>query len=166
MILGVILYFIFFIFLVPYWIYKIYGLENVRYYLPIVDLIAISLATLEKDRLFDELYSRESDDLIKFLSANIIHTLALIGIVWQTIYYYDQNKNLYRGIQRATIMIIVTYLLPLKIIPYVINHILDNVDNDGVSWIDKLLLYIVAVLMIILFVSIELFLIKYLVEKI
>ena len=162
MILGYIIYYLVFLFLFPYIIYRKYGLNAIRFYLPVIDVIALTLTSIEKEYLFDKLYETIPETWWGYFSTNFINTLALAGIVWQSVYFYSKSKDIFRTIMRSIIMIIMTYLIPLTLVPYVINKIRDADKTD--DYREKIVLYLTGISLTILLLAMELFLIKFFIE--
>ena len=133
-------------------------MSAIRYYLPVIDVIALTLVSIEKNYIFDELYNTIPKTWWGYFSSNFINTLALAGIVWQSIYFYSKSRNIFRTVMRSIIMIIMTYLIPLTLVPYVISKIRNAVDTN--DYREKIMLYFSGASLAILLLISELFLIK------
>jgi hypothetical protein len=135
--IGTISWYIVFIVLIPFLIVRIKGFNALKYYLPVVDLIAniFSVSGPKNNRLFKDLYSLSPSNIIAFVSTNFINLLALTGVAWNGIYIAMKNKNMMEGIIVAIIMYTITYLIPTQGIPFMVSHLQERIDKKlGINY--------------------------------
>ena len=115
-IIGIIVWYIVFLLIIPLFIVKKYNIDNLRYYLPVLDLIAniFSVSSTKQIQIFKDLYSLSPNNIISFLSTNFINLLALVGVSWNGIHIAIKRKNVKIGIIVTLIMYTFTYLLPTQ----------------------------------------------------
>ena len=118
-----ILWYIIFLGVIPLLITMIWSFDGLRYYIPFVDMIANTFASVGEDNLFRSLYSETPDDIFTYLSTNLLNLIALTGISWNSLTKAFKFKSIKIGIITAITMYIVTYLLPQRGISYFIYHI-------------------------------------------
>jgi len=156
---GTIAWYTTFLILVPTIIIYLFSFDALRYYFPVVDLIANVFATMgPQDGIFNDLYSLSPNNVIAFLSTNFINLIALIGVSWNGIYQAFLKKDIWHGIRVTLVMYIVTYLLPTQFIPYILekfheklDHYLHQTQQPKHHWIG----YIFGAILIVVLVSLE-----------
>ena len=125
-----ILWYLIFLGAIPYGIIKRYSFDHLRYYLPIVDLIANTFSSAgDYNDIFLNLYSIHPTNFFSYLSTNFLDLIALLGISWNAIDISLKTDNLIPGIRVSLIMYIFTYLLPNRIIPIITDKVEKMVDN-------------------------------------
>lgn len=161
---AVIGWYIIFLFIIPSFIKNTYSFDNLKYYLPMVDLIANSFsASGGPDSLFKNLYSLSPYNLISFLSTNFINLVALLGVSWNGISHAFRHKSLWTGVTVTMFMYIITYLIPTQMIPYVVDKVQSAIHENKNIELDFTILgkrihmedYIVSLLVIFALVMIE-----------
>lgn len=127
--LAVLSWYVVFLLFLPIFIRNIYAFENLRYYFPMVDLIANSFsASGGVDSLFKDLYSLSPNNITSFLSTNFINLIALMGVSWNGIRHAFEYNSLWVGVTVTIFMYMITYLAPTQMIPYVVNHVQQKLD--------------------------------------
>lgn len=113
-----------FIFLIPSLISNIFGFQYLRFYFPIIDLIANTFTISgEGENVFKNVYKLSPDNFLSYISTNFINLLALAGVSWNGIVYATKYKSISLGVFVTLIMYTVTYLLPTQGIPFFIRKI-------------------------------------------
>ncbi len=137
--MSLVIWYTIFVFMIPITLRNLYGFNVLRYYFPIIDLIANSFTTSGSDRLFKNLYRLSPNNLLSFLSTNFINLLALIGVSWNGILYAKNYNNIWVGVYATVFMYIITYLIPTQAIPFLI-HKFQYYFSDylGHGWIIKI----------------------------
>ncbi len=138
--ISLVIWYLVFIIMIPVTLRSLYGFNILRYYFPIIDLIANSFTTSGSDRLFKNLYRLSPNNLLSFLSTNFINLLALLGVSWNGILYAREYNNIWIGVYVTLLMYIITYLIPTQGIPFFIKKFQDNFSNyvpDG--WIIRVM---------------------------
>lgn len=132
--IATISWYIVFIFIIPFTIRYLAGFNALKYYFPVVDLIANTFTSSGlRDRLFKDLYKLSPNNIISYLSTNFINLLALLGVSWNGISYYIKYKEIWIGVAVTLIMYTVTYLLPTQLIPFVIRYFHETIEKK-IEW--------------------------------
>lgn len=164
--IGTILWYTVFIGIIPYLIVRFKGFDNLKYYLPVLDLIAniFSVSGPKNIQIFKDLYSLSPNNMISFISTNFINLLALTGVSWNGIYIAQKKKSIIQGVIVTIVMYIVTYLIPTQGIPFMVNYLQKKIDNKlGINY-DKnkvdIIGYLGGFIFLIAIYSLETFIIK------
>ena len=128
--MATIIWYLIFIFIIPASIISFFGFKSLRYYFPIIDIIAFIFAVSGSiDHLFKDLYKQNPNNIISYLSTNFINLLAIGGISWNAIHYAIKEKSVALGVQVTLIMYTITFLIPMQILPFLIKKIQTYIDN-------------------------------------
>lgn len=128
--IATISWYISFMVIIPYLIMNLYSFNHLRFYFPVIDLIANSFAASgSADNIFRDLYVLSPHNLISFLSTNFINLIALVGVSWNGILHAFHYKSIWIGVMVTVFMYIITYLVPTQMIPYVIEKIQGKIDQ-------------------------------------
>lgn len=155
-----------FLIIIPLVIRNLYSFDTLRFYFPIIDLIANSFsASGGSNNLFKDLYSLSPNNIISFLSTNFINLIALIGVSWNGILYAFQHNSVLAGVVVTIFMYVITYLIPTQMIPYVVKRVESKVHQYKMAEFDITIFnrrihledYIVSLIVIIMLVVIEFF---------
>jgi hypothetical protein len=160
---GLIFFFLFFIILIPYILYKLKWYTFLRLYFVNTDLIA-TILSFDKGpfvNYFRYLYG-ETGPFIGYISSNLISWSVLIGIIF-IILVDSRSKSVSFGMSQAAFILVITYLFPNRIILelmkkfdlYFKKHY--NLSSDTVGYLSLLIGLILA----ILFISFEDLCLKY-----
>jgi len=130
--IGFVLWYIVFLGIIPFIIVKTSGIQGMRIYLPVVDLIAniSSLSGKKNKQVFKDVYSLSPNNILSFISTNLINLLALSGVAWNGVKVAMDRKNAMAGIHVMIIMYTMTYLLPTQGIPYIVKFLEKNFDDN------------------------------------
>ena len=107
---GVILFYLIFLFIIPLAL-GTYGLNTgiLPYYLPLLVALA-NLLTLSGLEEFQDLYQLEPTSFLGFVSTHLIHLVAFIGIMWQSMNHITVfNNSIAYGASYAVILFLVTF---------------------------------------------------------
>ena len=168
--IGFFVWYTIFIFIIPFLIVKKSSFDSLKYYLPIIDLIAniCSVSGLENKQIFKDVYSLDPNNLLSFISTNFINLLALTGVAWNGVDIALKRKNMFDGILVMIIMYAVTYLIPTQGIPFAVTHVQKKLDDSLNKTYDKKKIdiygYLGGIIFIIIFYLIEYHMIKYYLE--
>ena len=81
-----IIFYLVFVVLIPYYFLMTDDLDSLKFYLPALVMIAVTLTAAGAPDLFRDLYPADcSTTLLGFLSKNLINLLAVFGILFTTI---------------------------------------------------------------------------------
>lgn len=127
---AIALWYIIFLVIVPFFIKTFENFDSLRFYYPVIDLIANSFsASGGREGVFNDLYNLSPYNAISFLSTNFINLLALMGVSWNGIVHAFEHKSLWAGVNVTLFMYIITYLIPTQMIPYFIHKIQKKIDE-------------------------------------
>ena len=156
---GFMVYVILILVFIPY-VLKLYKPSLLTFYIPNVDMIANILTTINKPDIFSKLYISEPDDVLSFISLNLINWISLMGIAY-AISYVSYTKGIRYGMIAGGIMFFMTYLLPTQILPYLIRYVDKHryKDMDFKNY-EYILLYIFAFLTAISIIMFESYIVE------
>ena len=123
--LGILLYYLFFVVLIPYILIANHSMGILKYYMPLMVAFAHMLSLSGHKKLFGNLYELKPTNFVAFLSTNFINLFALFGILWQCI-DYSQTKS--SSLPRAVIYGIVLFVIVFPMARQGMKFVLDNVD--------------------------------------
>ena len=120
--IGIVLFYIIFVFAIPYFLYKNKYSELLEVYIPNFDLLATAISFAggpTYKNIFQELYNTGSDNLMGFFSTLMIKYMALMGVVYIVAMHAKRSKSIATGLGVGAVMVFLTYLLPNEIISYI-----------------------------------------------
>ena len=123
--LGILLYFLFFIVLIPYILIANSSLQILKYYMPLMVAFAHMLSLSGHEKLFGNLYDLQPKNFVSFVSTNFINLFALFGILWQVI-SYAQNDS--ANMSRAVVYGIILFIIVFPMARQGMEFVLKNVD--------------------------------------
>jgi len=128
--LGLLVFVLIFAIIVPAILYKLKLLKILAVYFPNLDIIAtiLSYDAGFKDTLFSNLYNTQckfntEKHKVYSVSEIIINYLSLMGLFF--VVFLLSKNDVYKGLSYASIMLLMTYMLPNQIIEVVLNYIHD-----------------------------------------
>lgn len=122
--LGILLFYLIFIVIIPYLLILNNSLTVLKFYLPMLVAFANLLSQVGDEKIFKNLYSLKPDNFVCFLSSNFINLFALFGILWQCLEYSKATGNTTRAVIYGAILFIIAF-------PFARNglvFVLENVD--------------------------------------
>lgn len=122
--LGILLFYLIFIVIIPYLLILNNSLTVLKFYLPMLVAFANLLSQVGDDKIFKNLYSLKPDNFVCFLSSNFINLFALFGILWQCLEYSKATGNTTRAVIYGSMLFIIAF-------PFARNglvFVLENVD--------------------------------------
>lgn len=160
--IGFVIFFVLFIFTIPYLLLKNGMVEIFEGYIPNVDMIATILGFNTKDfpemtKYFKYLYNPETHTKYGYISQNVINYLALLGVTFFVSYYTYKSKSISKGWGRAFIMLPVTYLIPGNFISYYMEKLYDYLEKHKVEnrYMKNGLVYGFGFLVVLFFINME-----------
>ena len=123
--LGIIIFYLFFVVMIPYVLIANHSMGVLKYYMPLMVAFAHMLSLSGHKKLFGNLYELKPKNFIAFISTNFINLFALFGILWQCIDYSRSTSN---GLARAVIYGIVLFVIVFPMSRQGLKFVLDNVD--------------------------------------
>ena len=153
-IIGLFIYIIVFIILLPIILYKYKYFTILEGYLPNVDLIANVLSWYGGPfNMWQDLYPSVAITTYGFISQSLINYLALIGLTYIIARETKLTGNILKGWSMGFVMLLMTYLLPSNLVTHLMNKVKQMYNSKNWSTIIG---FIVSILIIIL----EAFIIK------
>ena len=123
--LGILLFYLFFIILIPYILVANSNLQILKFYMPLMVAFAHLLTLSKNDKLFGNLYDLKPDNFVSFLSTNFINLFALFGILWQVISYTSNDTtHMTYGVIYGIILFVIVFPMARQGLKFVV----DNVD--------------------------------------
>ena len=168
--IGLISWYAIFIFIIPFLIIRSKSFNVLKYYLPIIDLLAniFSVSGKENKQVFKDVYSLSPNNIISFISTNFINLLALTGVAWNGVDVAIKRNSMLDGVLVMIIMYAVTYLIPTQGIPFAVNFLQEKIDKALYKKYDKNKIdiygYLGGIIVIIVLYTLEYNLIKYYLE--
>ena len=122
--LGIILYYLIFVVIIPYILVANANLDILKYYMPLMVGFA-NLLTLSGDKkLFGNLYQLQPTNFVGFVSTNFINLFALFGILWQCIDYSNNNNgNITKSIVYGTVLFVIIFPFSRQGLKFVVDHV-------------------------------------------
>ena len=122
--LGILLFYLIFIVIIPYLLILNNSLNVLKFYLPMLIAFANLLTQVGDEKLFKNLYMIKPDNFVAFLSSNFINLFALFGILWQCLEYSKSSGNTTKAVIYGALLFIIAF-------PFARNglvFVLENVD--------------------------------------
>ena len=145
--IGVLLFHIIFILLIPL-IFYISDIGYVlKYYMPLIIVIS-KLLSLTLNKYFENLYNKKND-IVSQVSRNILELFALIGVIWQTLSYSSKKDiNLVQNIGYGVVLYLIIFKLSNKGLELLLNLVDNKIDMENKDLIKIVigLVYIIAII--------------------
>ena len=118
-----IIFYLVFVVLIPYYFLMVEDIDSLKFYLPALVMIAVTLTAAGKPDLFRDLYPAECDSsLAGFLSKNTINLLAVTGILFTTIKLSIATNNAWVGTMTGLVCLAITFPLAQVVLPFFIEQ--------------------------------------------
>ena len=126
--LDTILFYIIFVIIIPIYLFSNQDFESLKYYLPALVMVAVTLTEAGKPFLFLNLYPTDCSvtTFSGFLSTNIINSLAIVGILAQSLIIASATSSITLGLVTGIITFAITFPMAQQILPYFIREIDDT----------------------------------------
>lgn len=120
--MGIILFYLIFIILIP--IYLIYSdnTDAFNYYFPAVVMLAIVITEAGKPNDNQNLYPIPADNLQGFVSTNIINGLAIAAILYQAVSAAVHYNSVQLGVALGFISFIIVFPVAQQLLPFFIRQ--------------------------------------------
>jgi hypothetical protein len=155
---GLIIYFVIFVLIIPHFLIKYELYEILTAYIPNLDMIATIIGY--KGGPYDiwkYLYNPSTKTIYGYLSSTFINYLALLGVTYIVAYNTYIKRSINNGWSLGFFMLIITYLLPGNILALIINKfglMIDNITNSNIiTWFIVVFVGIISAISIILIES-------------
>jgi hypothetical protein len=123
--LGILIFFLIFIVIIPYLLVLNKSLVVLKFYLPMLVAFANLLSRTGSKNIFDNLYELQPKNFVSFLSSNFINLFALFGILWQCLEY---SKTTNGSISKAVIYGTILFIIAFPFARNGLNFVLTNID--------------------------------------
>lgn len=125
--------------------------EYILYILPFFNEIA-NILTLSFSQI--NIYKHHPETFTEELSKISIDFIALIGIIWNTVYITHKYNNKIYGITKGLVILLISFIIPNLFLKYIIDKININF-NLGTTLQDSIIKFIIGIIIILLLVFIE-----------
>jgi hypothetical protein len=106
----------------PYYFLSTNDLEALKYYLPTLVMLSVTLTESGKPNFFQNLYPSDNNTLSGFVSKNIINLLAMSGLLYQSLILTRVTGNVLVGLVTALITIAIAFPIAQDILPVFIRE--------------------------------------------
>ena len=121
--LGILIYYLIFIVIIPYILISNYSIAILRYYMPLMLVFAHLLTRVGNKQVFYNLYDLKPDNFVSFISANFINLFALFGIIWQTVEYSKRaNTDITYSVMYGILLFIISFPLARVGLKYILDN--------------------------------------------
>ena len=124
--LDTLIFYLIFVILIPAYLFSTADYESLKYYLPALIMIAITLTEAGKPDLFVNLYPNPYDNsttFAGFLSTNIINGLAVVGILAQALVITMATSSITLGLVSGLITFAIAFPMAQQILPLFITEV-------------------------------------------
>lgn len=145
--IGFLFYIVFIVIIVPLILLKFKIYKILAGWVPNVDMIANVLTWWGGPfDLFKDLYKQIPTSFFALFTQTFINYLALLGLTYIVIKKSVKKNNIYEGWGNAFVMLIVTYLIPSRVVSEIMKQLTAYIKSDGIV---AILGMIVTVLIIV-----------------
>ena len=149
--IGFLFYMVFIVIIVPLILLKFRMYKILEGWVPNVDMIANVLTWWGGPfDLFKDLYKQIPTSFFALFTQTFINYLALLGLTYIVIKQSVKKNNIYEGWSKAFVMLIVTYLVPSRVVSEIMKQLTAFIKNDGIIAI----LGMIITILIIVFESV------------
>ena len=129
--LDTIIFYIVFVLMIPGILLSSEDYESLKYYLPALVMIAVTLTESGTPDLFVNLYPIDysSTSFSGFLSLNLINGLATVGILLQALIVSAAAGSITLGLVTGIIIFFITFPMAQQILPFFIREVDDLSKN-------------------------------------
>ena len=122
--LGILIFYLIFVVILPYILVLNGSLEVLKYYLPMLVALANLLSRVGNKKIFENLYDLQPDNFVSFLSSNFINLFALFGILWQCLEYSKtRNGTVTKAVIYGTVLFIIAFPFARNGLTFVLDHV-------------------------------------------
>lgn len=124
--LDTLIFYLIFVILIPAYLFSTSDYESLKYYLPALIMIAVTLTEAGSPDLFVNLYPNQCDPnttFAGFLSTNIINGLAVVGILTQALVISMATSSITLGLVSGLITFAIAFPMAQQILPFFISQV-------------------------------------------
>ena len=131
--LDTIIFYLVFVILIPAFFFSTGDFDSLKYYLPALVMVAVTLTEAGKPDLFTNLYPTACDNTTfsGFLSTNVINGLAVVGILVQSLVITMATSSVTLGLVSGLITFAITFPLAQQILPFFIREVDEWAQNTS-----------------------------------
>ena len=122
--LGILIYYLIFIVIIPYVLIYSQNIGILKYYMTMMVAFAHLLTRVGDPKLFGSLYQLNPKEFVPFISTNFINIFTLFGILWQCIEFSRKYS-----LSNSVIYGILLFILALPFARAGLKFVLDNIDK-------------------------------------
>ena len=126
--LDTLIFYLIFVIAIPAYLFGNSDFETLKYYLPALIMIAITLTEAGYPDLFVNLYPNPCDqgtNFAGFLSSNIINGMAVVGILAQALVITMATSSITLGLVSGLITFAIAFPMAQQILPFFIREVND-----------------------------------------
>lgn len=159
--LDTIVFYLVFVILIPGFLFINSDYETLKYYLPALIMMAVTLTTVGFPEYFINLYPSQCDPNMTFggfLSTNIINGLAVVGILAQALVISAATRSITLGLVSGLITFAIAFPMAQTILPFFIigfNDLVKDKIGDRVYFPGNWHLYFAGALFSFLLLGIQ-----------
>ena len=129
--LDTIIFYIIFVIMIPGILLSSEDYDSLKYYLPALVMIAVTLTESGSPDLFVNLYPSDISTMsfTGFLSSNLINGLATVGILLQSLIVAAASGSITLGLVTGIIIFFITFPMAQQILPFFIREVDDLSKN-------------------------------------
>jgi hypothetical protein len=121
--LGILIFFLIFIVIIPYVLIYSQNIGILKYYMTMIVAFAHLLTRVGDSSLFGNLYQLNPIEFVPFITANFINIFALFGILWQCIEFSRKYS-----LANSVIYGILLFIIALPFARIGLKFVLENID--------------------------------------
>jgi hypothetical protein len=129
--LDTLIFYLIFVITIPAYLFANSDFETLKYYLPALIMIAVTLTEAGRPDLFVNLYPNPCDQTTNFagfLSSNIINGMAVVGILAQALVITMATSSITLGLVSGLITFAIAFPMAQQILPFFIREV-DDLTN-------------------------------------
>ena len=122
--LGILIFYLIFVVILPYILVLNGSTDILKFYLPMLVAFANLLSKVGNRKIFENLYDLQPDNFVSFLSSNFINLFALFGILWQCLEYSKtRNGTVTKAVIYGTVLFIIAFPFARNGLTFVLDHV-------------------------------------------
>jgi hypothetical protein len=160
--LDTLIFYLIFVILIPGYLFYVDDYETLKYYLPMLIMMAVTLTTAGAPDMFVNLYPNSCDPNLTFagfLSTNIINSLAVIGILAQATVIAVATSSITLGLVSGLITFAIAFPIAQTILPFFIIEgdltLRRDIFQDRVLFPGNWHMYFLGLIFAILFIGVQ-----------
>lgn len=120
--LDTMIFFLVFVAGVPYYLLSNNDYDTLKFYLPTLVMVAVTLTEAGAPNFFKNLYPLDNRTLSGFISRNLINLLAMGGLLLQALVLANATGNVLLGLVTGLITVAITFPIAQEVLPVFIRE--------------------------------------------